>query len=463
MAKPNGKQGGIRLRRMNWVMITITVALAVALFVTVFSTYRSFKNLEQATARYTLARTDTANMQAGSDYLTDRVRTFVVTGNVDSAEDFFREVEVTRRRDLAMESMESALSGTDTARYLGEALQASNRLAESERYAMALAASGYEIDPASLPNALRTVTLTAEDEALSGEERLKKAMDLVFDETYQTYKQTIRDDIARCEKALLGETEDARQRGSQQLGMALTVQALLLMLLVMVVIVIVLCNGRLVFQPIEALVQAINKDVTTEESGAHELRIVARAYNQALAENQQNQERLAYRATHDALTGLYNRGAFEQARQRTRGRAQAMLIIDVDRFKIFNDEYGHDMGDRVLQKVASAIQNNFREEDYVCRFGGDEFTVIMVHATSAMRSLVEAKIESIRETLRNTSDGLPVITLSIGVAFSDRPDPTDDILKDADTALYATKERGRDGYTFYGDGGKGQGSSPQNT
>ena len=121
------------------------------------------------------------------------------------------------------------------------------------------------------------------------------------------------------------------------------------------------------------------------------------------------------------------------------------------------------MGDRVLQKVANAIQNNFREEDYVCRFGGDEFTVIMVHATSAMRSLVEAKIESIRETLRNTSDGLPVITLSIGVAFSDRPDPTDDILKDADTALYATKERGRDGYTFYGDGGKGQGSSPQNT
>ena len=138
MAKTNGKQGGIRLRRMNWVMITITVALAVALFVTVFSTYRSFKNLEQATARYTLARTDTANMQAGSDYLTDRARTFVVTGNVDSAEDFFREVEVTRRRDLAMESMESALSGTDTARYLGEALQASNRLAESERYAMAM-------------------------------------------------------------------------------------------------------------------------------------------------------------------------------------------------------------------------------------------------------------------------------------------------------------------------------------
>ena len=128
-----------------------------------------------------------------------------------------------------------------------------------------------------------------------------------------------------------------------------------------------------------------------------------------------------------------------------------MFIFDVDHFKEFNDRYGHDMSDRVLQKVAATLTGNFRTEDYVCRFGGDEFTVLMVHATSAMRELVENKIERIRETLRDTADGLPVITLSIGVAFSDRPDPTDDILKDADTALYVTKERGRDGYTFYGD------------
>ena len=87
----------------------------------------------------------------------------------------------------------------------------------------------------------------------------------------------------------------------------------------------------------------------------------------------------------------------------------------------------------------------------MCRYGGDEFTVIMVHATSEMRPMVETKLESIRSVLKNTDDGLPPITLSIGVAFSDRPDPTDDILKDADAALYLTKERGKDGYSFYGD------------
>ncbi len=448
----NKKPGGIRLQRMNRIMTTIAVVLAVVLMAAALSTIRSFRNLDEATDRYVLAREDTANMQAGSDYLTDRVRTFVATGDVSAAEDFYREVEETRRRDVALESMEAALSGTETARYLSEALHSSNSLAEIERYAMALAASGYELDAAALPVSLRDVPLSAEDGSLSGAEKIGKAMDLVFNETYQAYKQTIRDDIARCEEALLGETRASQQKSSRQLETALTIQTLLLGLVVLVIIIIVLSMKRLVFQPIEALAGAIDRDTLAEESGASELRFVTRAYNQFLADSRKSQEQLAYRATHDPLTGLYNRGVFEQARQKNRGRAQAMFIFDVDRFKNFNDEYGHDMGDKVLQKVAAVLKGSFREEDYVCRFGGDEFTVIMVHATSVMRSLVEQKIQRIRQMLRDDSDGTPVVTLSIGVAFSDRPDPTDDILKDADTALYAVKERGKDGYAFYGDG-----------
>ena len=264
-------------------------------------------------------------------------------------------------------------------------------------------------------------------------------------------KLDIRENLALCEQALIGETEAIQRKSTGRLENALTVQTLLIAIVVMLVILIVLYNAHLIIRPVDALVKAIEEDRPAKESGAYELRFVSRAYNEARAQSQENQEALAYKATHDALTGLFNRGAFEKARQTTRGRAQAMFIFDVDDFKGFNDTYGHDMGDRVLQKVARILAGNFRSEDYVCRFGGDEFTVLMVHATSAMRELVENKIENIREALRDTEDGLPRITLSIGVAFSDRPDPTDDILKDADTALYITKERGRDGYTFYGD------------
>ena len=415
--------GGLHLRKLNRLMISITVVLAVALLLVVLSTNRSFNNLEQATERYVLARKDAADMQAGSDYLTDRVRTFIVTGDPASAEDFFREIEVTRRRDIAMENMEASLSGTTTARYLNAALLTSNQLAEIERYAMRLGVAGQGLDISAMPKPLQEVELTAEDGALTPEEQLSKARELVFDKAYQSAKQTIRDNIARCEEALIGETEAAQKRCTRQLETSLTTQTLLILVVVLVVIAMVL----------------------------YELRFVSRAYNRALLQSRQNQEQLAYKASHDALTGCFNRGVFEKAKTTTRGRAQAMFIFDIDHFKAFNDTYGHDMGDRVLRKVAQALLKNFRTEDYVCRFGGDEFTVLMVHTTSAMRALVEEKIHRIQALLQDTADGLPPITLSIGVAFSDRPDPTDDILKDADTALYLVKERGKNGYAFYGD------------
>ena len=126
-----------------------------------------------------------------------------------------------------------------------------------------------------------------------------------------------------------------------------------------------------------------------------------------------------------------------------------MLIIDVDRFKTINDQYGHDVGDRALCLVAALLQQNFRAEDYICRIGGDEFSVIMVHANSSMRDLVEEKIRRINEILKTPKDGLPPISLSVGVAFGDRENPTDDIVKDADTALYRAKSTHRGSCEFY--------------
>lgn len=451
MEDRNNKQRGIRLRQLNRIMIVVAVMLGVVLIMALLFTNRNFYELEKATERYIQARKDVADIQAGSDYLTDRVRTFVVTGDPESAKDFFYEVEMSRRRDLAVESMKESISGSDGIRYLSTALQISNELAEIERYAMRLAAAGNDLDIETLPSALGTVTFTVEDEALSAEEKLVKAREMLFDETYQAYKEDIRKNLSLCEQALIGEMEATQKKSTSRMENALTAQTLLIAIMVMVIIFLVLYNAHSIIRPINALVKAIQEDRLVEESGAYELRFVSRTYNEARSRSQENQEALAYKATHDALTGLFNRGAFEKAKQTTRGRAQAMFIFDVDQFKEFNDQYGHDMGDLVLKKVAGVLADNFRDEDYVCRFGGDEFTVLMVHATNDMRPLVEEKINRIRKMLLDTSDGLPPITLSIGVAFSDRQNPTNDILKDADTALYITKERGKNGYTFYGE------------
>ena len=443
--------GGIRLKSLNRVMISVTIALASALVVIAFFTIRSFRNVEQSTEQYVLARQDSAQMQDSSDYLTDRARIFIVTGDRSFAEDYFREIEVTRRRDLAVESMEKLLSGNSTALYLGYALDESNKLAEVECYAMRLAVAGHALDLEDFPAALKAVALKDEDRGLSAEQQLELAQEMVFGEAYLDSKDKIRVNISHCEQALIDETQAMLDRSSDRFQSILTIQLLLILVVPLVVALIVICIARLVIRPIEKMIGAISCNSPVAEEGAHELRFMGRTYNRFLELNRQNQADLAYKASHDPLTDLYNRGAFEKAKEAARRRAQALLIIDVDSFKTFNDTYGHDMGDRILKKVSQTLRHNFRTEDYVCRIGGDEFAVLMLHVNSAMRPLVEQKIQNIREMLRDGSDGTPVVTLSIGVAFSDRPDPTDDILKDADTALYQVKERGRNGYAFYGD------------
>ncbi len=445
------KNEGIRLQRLNRGLLFVTVFLGIALVLMAFSANRSFQRLGESTRQYIRAAEDTADMQEASDYLTDRARTFVVTGDISAAEDFDREVNETKRRDKAVESIGTYLKAPETALHLSDALTASNELASIEAYAIALAAKGHGIDPSSLPEGFTSVRLSDDDLQLSDQDQRIKARNIMFDEIYQAHKTQIRENVSLCEQELVSSIESVQEQCSHQLARAIMVLTILIMLVVIVVVAMILCTVTLFVRPIDRMVAAIEDDKPAEELGAYELRFVSRAYNKARAENLKNQEDLAYTASHDQLTGVYNRSVFEKAKEKNRGRAQAMFIFDVDYFKEFNDTYGHDLGDRVLKKVASAIQSNFRDEDFVCRFGGDEFTVLMVHVTSEMRSLCESKIEKIRSVCRDTSDGLPKVTLSIGVAFSDRPDPTDDILKDADTALYRTKERGKDGYTFYGD------------
>ena len=127
----------------------------------------------------------------------------------------------------------------------------------------------------------------------------------------------------------------------------------------------------------------------------------------------------------------------------------ALILIDVDYFKSVNDTYGHAVGDRVLKRVADILRGSFRSVDVLCRIGGDEFAVIMTRVNSSMRQLVYNKICRANELLQHPTDDLPPVSLSVGVAFSDRENPQGDIFTDADAALYRVKEAGRKGCQIY--------------
>lgn len=163
-------------------------------------------------------------------------------------------------------------------------------------------------------------------------------------------------------------------------------------------------------------------------------------------------ENLQSLSTRDPLTGLYNRRFLEDGLARELGRAErtvqtgVVAMIDIDHFKRFNDEHGHEAGDAVLKSVAMVLQG-FRQTDLPCRYGGEEFLVVLVDLT--MEQAI-ARMERLRQDIANVEvihDGkpLPSITVSIGLALFPRSgQDVASLIKRADEALYRAKEAGRD-------------------
>jgi two-component system, cell cycle response regulator len=165
------------------------------------------------------------------------------------------------------------------------------------------------------------------------------------------------------------------------------------------------------------------------------------------------QDELRFQATHDVLTGISNRGvildafAREQARQAREHNSFSIILADLDHFKWVNDTHGHLAGDAVLKEVARRISQSVRPYDFVGRYGGEEFLVV-VPASDATGAL------GVAERIRNAISGQPIqtpageinITASFGLAVSDGgADPRDPqaLLRQADEALYRAKDRGR--------------------
>ena len=453
MSEEYGKQqtgkNGVSIRRIYMLLIAVVCILTVITIASTYSTHRSYTRMQEATKRFIEARENANNMQNASDYLTDQVRSFVITGNRENAENFFTEVNVTRRREMALENLGRYFGENEAYRALSNALDSSNELVNTENYAIRVALEAYGYNVADFPQELQETKLQDADASLDAVGKLALATRLVFGESYQAQKTVIYEETARCLDILISQSEAGQEESAQRMDVMLKVRTALLVVILAAFFVLVFCSYFLLIKPLNNADTHIRRQEELPLTGAEEVRFLAETYNYIFRETRRDKEQLSYEATHDSLTGLYNRGVFERQRRELDTADIAMVLADVDRFKQVNDTYGHDVGDRILKKVSFLLKKSFRSEDYVCRIGGDEFAVIMVHSDSSLRELVRDKMEKVNAQLAEPEDGLPGISLSIGVAFGDRENPTEDIFKDADTIQYTVKKSGGRNVAFY--------------
>lgn len=175
-----------------------------------------------------------------------------------------------------------------------------------------------------------------------------------------------------------------------------------------------------------------------------------------ITEERQKEKELEFMAYHDCLTRLPNRTALferleeEKSRCERHCKVSALLFIDLDNFKIINDQHSHAFGDQLLVEVANKLRSQVRSEDFVARIGGDEFIVMLsMIAPNEDRAIIDAKVrgEEILNTIQKITeiDSQPLsISASIGISLiTAKTDCSENALKQADKAMYLSKRAGR--------------------
>ncbi|MDR0301724.1 MAG: GGDEF domain-containing protein [Treponema sp.] len=161
---------------------------------------------------------------------------------------------------------------------------------------------------------------------------------------------------------------------------------------------------------------------------------------------------------HDVKTGLYNHGFFlarlteEVIRTKRNKYCSTVIVIDVDKFKNFNDNYGHLAGDKVLENLAQVIKKGVRSDDIPSRFGGEEFTVLLPHADQDTAWNVAERLRiNVAEMKVPWDVPLPHVTISLGIFSFDQNSNADvnTIIRRADDALYTSKQQGRNRCTIW--------------
>lgn len=448
------KEEGLSLKTTSILMLAVSVVITAVLLIVAIGTFPAFQKLEKSTETYISMQDAAAELMDASDRLTEEAQCYTVIGTRRHMENYFAEAEKNRRREHAVAQMEQGVPDSPALGELRQAMSESLSLMEREYYAMRLVMEAQ--GDRDYPEALKAVALREEDGALSPAEKIALAQRLLHDETYYQQKNIIRGKMAGCVEALKKDTHGIQQQMEAHVRLDLRWMVILIIVQSLAVFILLWLTNHLGINPVIKAVDHIKMDEALPIVGATEFRYLAGTYNKMYTAYKKSIQNLSFKASHDELTGLYNRAGYDLIKSSLDLSSTAMMLFDADTFKQINDEFGHEQGDKVLKRIASTLKKNFRSDDYICRIGGDEFVVFMVHISDDPKTLIEQKVQRINRDLGSGDGGIPPITLSAGIAFGREGTDAGTLFRRADIALYYVKDHGKDGCCFWSDALEGK-------
>lgn len=454
MIQLKSKMKNIKITSITLAMLIVTMLVATLSIYGLVRLSSNYNEMLDATDQYLSGQQAISDMQEASLYLTDQCRQYVLTGNRENMNNYIYEVYESKRRQNALNQIKESV-GQETGEAVLQferALVRSDSLLETELYAIRLISDWYGYDLDSLPEPIIDVTLSKEDEGLNFAQKRDKAYKLVLGKDYIDARNQIMDNLLDGSDKLITYMDTKQLQLRLNMKISMLCQVLYFAILVITILVVFVLIYVLVIRTITQYAENIEAgEKMDDKKGTSEFQSLAKAYNKLSEKNNLQKLQLEYQANHDALTGLLNRNAFNtvSAYLEENEKEIALLIIDVDRFKEINDAFGHEMGDRSLKRVATLLQELFRTNDYLIRYGGDEFMVIMTGIKEEQKFIIARKIEEMnRDLLDGRAQMMPEFSVSVGVAFSPYG-YSEELFNHADEMLYEVKQNGRCGFKIY--------------
>lgn len=426
------KSGGLvksiapRITHVNFFYILVSAVLIVATLLITTEIVNSFTLFEECTEEYQVCVESINTIRNTTDLMTNMVEKFY--NNIDETYvyNYFEAFDEGNTYQNALAQLSRYHNNDEVYKLLAEAVEISTGLKNTDCYIMKLlvVANG-KLNSMVLPADVSDAQLFHIDRLRERPQQLEKANTMLYGEFYQAAKEDIHSCIDQAEVLVEEEYMTKQSNSTKVLGEYINQQRVLMYCMLVFNVLLFVSIAYFVVFPFRKVLKSFKENKPLTKSGAYEFYVLADTYNELYRANMKQQMQLTEKAYLDLHTGLPNKSRCEEVlkNQDLSKGITCCIMIDLNNLKEVNDRLGHVEGDILIKQFGGILRKAIREEDFVGRYGGDEFVAVLQNVDEAVVKLVINRIEEEagkynKRVRMNLEEGQAQISYAYGYAMS---------------------------------------------